>query len=306
MRRPDGVPVELGEIDMSRRPLVLIAAALVAVMATGCLLPPTGAAPLRYRDQIFTAVTKTANIAYATPTSRQTGQPVTVFADVYAPTGDTVTSRPAVIWVHGGAFIVGNRTSPEIVDEANTFARKGYVSVSISYRLSPTGCSAAGPTSECLFAITDAQTDAQTAVRWLRANAATYGVDTTRIAIGGTSAGAITALNVGYTGDTPTPGPLPQFSSRVQASVAISGASLSGGISAGDAPSLLFHGTNDGLVPYVWAQNTVNTARDAGLTSWLITWPGAGHVPYVQNRTQILDLTTNFLYGALGLANAAK
>jgi acetyl esterase/lipase len=288
-----------------RLPVVLLAGAL-ALVATGCLLPPTGAAPLRYRDLVFSAVTTTPNVTYASPISRQTGLPVNVFADVYRPTGDTVTSRPAVIWVHGGAFIVGSRTSPEIVDEATTFAKKGYVSIAISYRLSPSGCSAATPTSECLLAITDAQADAQTAVRWLRSNATTYGVDPTRIAIGGSSAGAITALNVGFNGDTPRPGPLPQVSSRVQAAVSISGAALGGGISAGDAPSLLFHGTNDLLVPYAWGQNTVNSARAAGLTSWLVTWSGAGHVPYVQNRTQILDLTTNFLYSALTLESAAR
>jgi acetyl esterase/lipase len=162
------------------------------------------------------------------------------------------------------------------------------------------------PTAECLLAIVDALTDAQTAVRWLRANAATYGVDPGRIAIGGSSAGAITALNVGYNGDSPRPGPLPEVSSSVQAAVSISGSAIVGGISAGDAPSLLFHGTNDFVVPYVWGQNTVDQARAAGLVSWMIAWQGAGHVPYVQNRTQILDLTTNFLYSAMGLATAAS
>ncbi|MGZ8764014.1 MAG: alpha/beta hydrolase, partial [Acidimicrobiia bacterium] len=284
----------------------LFAAVLVAVLAAGCLVPPVGPAPLRYRDEVFSAVTKTANITYAAPTSRHTGQPVTLQADVYRPTDDTLTSRPAVIWVHGGGFSGGNRTSPEIVDEANTFARKGFVSVSMSYRLSPTGCSAAVPTAECLLAIVDALTDAQSAVRWLRANAATYGVDATRVASGGSSAGAITALNVGYNGDAPRPEPLPEVSSRVQAAVLISGSALAGGISAGDAPSLLFHGTNDFVVPYAWGENTVNAARAAGLTSWLISWRGSGHVPYVENRTQILDLTTNFLYQSLGLAAAAR
>jgi acetyl esterase/lipase len=293
-------------MHMRRRLMALFTAALVAAVATGCLTPPTGAAPLRYRDEVFTAVTKTANVPYATPTSRQTGLPVTVFADVYSPTGDTVTSRPAVVWVHGGGFSGGNRTSPEIVDEANTFARKGYVSVSISYRLSPSGCSAAGPTAECVNAILDALTDAQTAIRWLRANAATYGIDTTRIAIGGSSAGAITALNVGFRGDNPTTGPHPEQSSRVKAAVSISGSAVLGGINAGDAPSLLLHGTDDFVVPYAWAQQTNADATGAGLVSWLISWPGGGHVPYAQHRTQILDLTTNFFYSALGLQTAAS
>ena len=49
-----------------------------------------------------------------------------------------------------------------------------------------------------MAAIQEAAADAQTAVRFLRTNAATYGIDANRIAIGGSSAGAITALNVGY------------------------------------------------------------------------------------------------------------
>ena len=291
---------------MRRRPLVLVAAALVAFVAAGCLAPPVGPAPLRYRDEIFTAVTKTADVPFATVTSRQGGS-VTLLGDFYRPTGDTVTSRPAIIWVHGGGFSGGNRTSAELIDEATTFAKKGFVNLSIEYRLSPTGCSAAVPNAECVLAIVDALTDAQTAVRWLRANAATYGVDPNRIAIGGSSAGAITALNVGFNGDTPTAGPLPTVSSRVQASVSLSGAALPvGAINAGDAATILFHGTSDPLVPYAWGKQTYDAARAAGLSSYLITWQGQGHVPYAQNRTQILDTTTNFLYQSLTLTSAAR
>jgi len=59
-------------------------------------------------------------------------------------------------------------------------------------------------------------------------------------------------------------------------------------------------------VPYQWAVNTVNEARGAGLTSYLTTWEGAGHVPYTQHRTEILDQTRNFLYFELDLANAPQ
>ena len=100
------------------------------------------------------------------------------------------------MWVHGGSFSGGNKTSPELVDEATTFSEEGYLNVSIDYRLESPGCS--GTLSNCADAIREAAADAQTAVTFLRTNAATYGIDPTRIAIGGSSAGAITALNVGY------------------------------------------------------------------------------------------------------------
>ncbi len=73
---------------------------------------------------------------------------------------------------------------------------------------------------------------------------------------------------------------------------------------AGDARSLLFHGTADGLTPYSAAQTTSQRSGAVGVPSYLITWEGAGHVPYVANRTQIHELTTNFLYSVLDLATS--
>ena len=73
---------------------------------------------------------------------------------------------------------------------------------------------------------------------------------------------------------------------------------------AGDARSLLFHGTADTLTPYSAAQLTQSRSTEAGVPSYLITWEGEGHVPYVAHRTQIHDLTTNFLYNVLDMAHA--
>ena len=261
-------------------------------------ISPTGAAPLRYRDLVFSAASTTTNVIYGSAINNS-GQTVTLRLDIYEPTGDTVTERPAIVWVHGGSFCCGDKTSAEIVDEATTFAKKGYFNVSINYRLEPGGCSAGSPTSTCIIAIQEALADAQTAVRFLRTNAAVYGIDETRIAIGGSSAGAITALNVGFSSsEDPT--------AAVGGAVSLSGAHLLGAIDSGDAPSLLFHGTADTVVPYQWAVSTWNQAVAAGLDSFLTSWVGAGHVPYSQHRTEILDQTTNFLYGELDLANAAQ
>jgi acetyl esterase/lipase len=285
------------------RRLVLIATlAAIVLVASGCdfrFKSPPGTAPLRYRDQIFTNVTTTSDITYGSA-QNVSGQTVTLTMDEYAPTGDTVTSRPAIVWVHGGSFSGGDKTSPELVDESNVFAKKGYLNFSINYRLEPGGCSASGsPGPNCVAAIREAWTDAQTAVRFLRANASAYKLDSTRIAIGGSSAGAITALNVGFrSAEDPASG--------VGAAVSLSGATGRTAIGAGDAPSLLFHGTADTVVPYSWAVGTVNFAHEAGLTSYLTSFQGDGHVPYVQHRAEILDQTSNFLYWELGLTTAAQ
>ena len=290
---------------MRRRVLVVIAC--LGILTAGCvhLVPPPGPPPLRYRDLVFASVTKTADVVYGSAVNQQ-GETVTLRLDVYEPAGDTVSARPAIVWVHGGSFCCGNTTSPEIVDEATTFARKGYLTVSIAYRLSLGGCTPSAQPGECFRAIVDAMHDAQAAVRFLRANATTYRVDADRIAIGGTSAGAVTAVNVGFNPDDPGDSGNPGYPSAVGGAVSLSGAKIIGTADPGEAPSLLFHGTADAVVPYSLAQNTVNEARAAGLLSVITAWEGAGHVPYGEHRTEILDQTTNFLYSVLDLGDAAR
>ena len=282
---------------MKRR--LLLAVGVVAILAAGCDWPnvvPPGAAPLRYRDPIFNAVTVTSNVTYGSAVNLE-NQTVTLQLDVYQPAGDTVSLRPAIVWVHGGSFCCGDKTSPELVDEATTFSKEGYLNVSINYRLESPGCS--GSFSNCVAAIQEAAADAQTAVRFLRTNAATYGIDPDRIAIGGSSAGAITALNVGYSSSEDP-------SARVRAAVSLSGAQLVvGTISPGDAPAIDFHCTTDPLVAYQWAVTTINAARAQGLDAFLESWNETCHVPYSEHRQQILDQSRNFLWWEMDLAHAA-
>ena len=274
--------------------------ALVVLLTSGCwpLVKPSGFAPLRYRDAISSGITKTADVTYGSAENSE-GEIVDLKLDVYSPTGDTVTGRPAMIWAHGGSFSSGNKASPEIVDEANTFAAKGYVNFSISYRLHPSGCSAGAPSPACVSAINAAVIDAQHAVRFVRENAASYGVDPNRIGIGGSSAGGIIAMHVAYrTGENQT--------AAVQAGVSLSGANILSAYDVNDAPTFLMHNSVDPLVPYQWAVNTEGGAKAAGTYAWLTTWTGSGHVPYVEHRQQILDQTSNFLYKMLDLANAPR
>jgi poly(3-hydroxybutyrate) depolymerase len=279
----------------------VVRAVIVALVlfAAGCDFPnmiPPGSGSVRYRDQIADAVTVAKNVTYGGAVNLS-GHAVDLRLDMYEPTGDTVRSRPAIVWVHGGSFCCGTKASPEIVDEATVFAKKGYLTVSIDYRLESPGC--AGSRSNCIEAIREATADGQTAVRFLRTNAARYRIDPNRIAIGGSSAGAITALNVGYSSSE-------DLSARVRAAVSLSGAQLvAGAVSQGDAPAIDFHCTTDPLVSYQWAVSTINDARAHGLDAFLESWNATCHVPYADHRQQILDQTRNFLWWEMDLAHAA-
>jgi acetyl esterase/lipase len=103
---------------------------------------------------------------------------------------DNHTPKPAVLWMHGGAFMAGN--SRMSISSFGPFdkvlagiAARGYVAVGVNYRLS----------GEARFPA--AVEDVKAAVQWVRANAAKYDIDPNRIAIWGESAGAYLAVEAG-------------------------------------------------------------------------------------------------------------
>jgi predicted esterase len=142
-------------------------------------------------------------------------------------------------------------------------------------------------------------------VRFLRANAATYKIDPTRIAIGGESAGAITATLVGlHSEDVGTSGN-PGFPSTVRGLVSVSGGVPDGVFaSSDDAAGLLFHGTADTTVNPDWSKATAGEMLKAGAPAWLQLQEGAGHVPWAQYRTLYLEQADYFLYFVMDLAHA--
>jgi acetyl esterase/lipase len=285
-----------------RRGLALLAAVAIA-LATGCTVPrPPGDSPLRYRDQVFNTVGATSNLQYGQAPDAN-GNPVALKLDLYQPTGDAESKRPALVWVHGGSFSGGDKTNIVPTDVANTFAKMGYVVVSINYRLLGSGC-VANP-SNCFIAALEAQHDAQAAVRWLRANASTYRIDTSRIGIGGESAGGITATLVGLHSEDPGTSGNAGYPSKVGGFVSVSGG-LPDGVFASkdDAPGVLFHGTADGVVSPSWSEQTAAALQKAGVPAWLQLQQGAGHVPWAQYRGLYLEQADYFLYLVLDLAHA--
>jgi len=285
----------------------LVATALATALLAGCTVArPAGDSPLRYRDQVFSAATATNDLTYGSAPDLD-GNPVTLKLDLYQPAGDTVTKRPALVWIHGGGFTMGDKSSGRGM--ATFFARLGYVAVSINYRLlSPDGCGGnPNPTPICQQAALGAQHDAQAAVRWLRSHAAAYRIDTSRIAVGGASAGAVTSLLVDWRpedpGDSGNPGP----SSKVRAAVSVSGGTPTNDyITSDDGPALFIHGTEDHVVPYSWAVANAAGMLSIGIPTVLEPIEGAAHGLAAQYGQLIDEQSDYFLYFPLDLEHAAR
>lgn len=234
---------------------------------------------VRYRDPVFPQVNVQAGLAYGSALNPWSGQVETLRLDAYAPQGDVAPARPAVVVVHGGGFVGGSRAAPQIVSLAERFAQRGYVAVSISYRLAP---SSAVVLANPEPVIEDAMEDFKAAVRFLRSMAGPWRIDGNRIAATGSSAGGFTVLAGAYLegeGNSGNPG----FSSEVQVIAPLWGGLLDvNEMEAGEAPVILVHGTLDPVVPFVRSQDVFDEAQTIGIPSELHPIVGAGHGPWGQ------------------------
>ncbi len=287
-------------------PLILFAALSILGCIPSLVVAPAGGAGLRYRDEVFPDISVTTDLQYGSAHDLNSNA-VALKLDLYQPVGDVVSKRPAVIWVHGGGYSGGDKAAGPAANMATRFAKLGYVAVSINYRLlAPERCDAGGSiAAACFAAAVEAVHDAQAAVRWLRAHAATYGIDPDRIGIGGESAGAITATGVGVSADRAGDSGNPGYASNVRAWMSISGG-LPGGVfvDSSDAPGLLFAGTADRTVPYRWSVETATAMENAGVPVVFKTLDGAGHVPWRQYSALFEQQSEYFFYQFLDLAHA--
>ncbi len=142
---------------------------------------------------------------YFNPTDASTGLKVTnVQMDIYAPPTDEVTERPLVLYLHTGNALppplngspTGTRKDSTAVETCMRFARRGYVAVSMSYRLgwNPLADTEQQRRGQLLNAIYRAIHDVRQCVRNLKANAATYGIDPDKIVVYGEGTGGYIAL----------------------------------------------------------------------------------------------------------------
>lgn len=226
--------------------------------------------------------------------------------DIYRPRKTPERPRPALVWVHGGAWRGGDKRTGAA--HLGPFAARGYFCASVSYRL----------TREATF---PAQIeDCKCAIRYLRAHAREYGLDPDRIGVWGSSAGGHLVAMLGTAGgvrELEGSGGWAERSSRVQAVcdwygpsdlVAMAdqqsqmnhgnrqspeGALIGGGVKenpeaarraspvtyvdAGDPPFLIMHGTRDMTVPFGQSEILHETLSRAGVEVTFRPVEGAGH-----------------------------
>ncbi|QSQ23294.1 alpha/beta hydrolase [Pyxidicoccus parkwayensis] len=109
---------------------------------------------------------------------------VDLHADVFLPDAPSTTTRPAVLYVHGGGWSAGERAYARAW--AGFLTSLGYVVISLDYRLFPPASGLKAPG------------DLQCGIAWVKAHAADYGIDPDRLVLFGESAGGHLATLVGY------------------------------------------------------------------------------------------------------------
>ncbi len=219
----------------------------------------------------------------------------------------------AIVFFFGGGWVGGN--PEQFFPQCEHFAARGICAFSAEYRVrdrhgvTPIACVA----------------DGKSAVRWIRTHAQELGVDAGRIAASGGSAGGHVAACCGVIGGFEEPGEDPSISSRPDALVLFNpGLDLTRAkpkghatdaltmeereaispmlhVEAGLPPTIIFHGTEDKLVPFGTIERYARLATDAGNRCELIPFEGREHGFFNYGRhgnepyTQTLEKADRFL-----------
>lgn len=240
----------------------------------------------------------------------QSGRPLML--DIYYPSDFSAETLPCIVWIHGGGL---TDTSLEkgydlIRWGTSLSAINGFIAVSIDYRLLGEA------------PLPAAIEDCFTAIRFLKANAAQYHIDTTRIGVAGESAG-------GYlTGFCAFAGPGDKFktkdwleySNRTNCAVLwypgtnYKGYYMLDYISQDDVPVMLIHGDNDKLVHICHSYLIEKSCRENNVSVEMVVIEGADHGffkdlsnpsddfdIYRENMERAISLTIDFFKKKLGI-----
>ena len=241
--------------------------------------------------------------------------------DVYLPVNDDIASRPLIVFIHGGAFYIGDKTDNPIVLWCKHFAACGYVAAAINYRM---GFQLTKPSIErCGYG---AVQDAHAAMRFLLSKKEEYRINPDYLFVTGSSAGAITSLNLAFMRNSTRPESsrkhgtytdlgniessgntlVQDFRIRAVANMwgAVSDLNM---LSAAPTSIISFHGDADRLVPYdngipfsdmkvkvgnlffnkmYGSASIQRKVQQLGYRNEFHTFKGAGHAPHVDKDNQ--------------------
>jgi hypothetical protein len=291
--------------------LCLVFSALVSIQAQ----TTTGCDSLRYTTDVFIDIDTTLGVLYGNNTTVN-GTNQDLYMDIFEPQGDTLAARPTIVLAFGGSFIGGQKE--DMHNLCLYYARKGYIAVSIDYRLYDGPLIPIPNGTVMTDEVVKAVSDMKAAIRYLREDAATnniFKIDTNLIFAGGISAGGILASHLAYLDSTDSydaeitsaiannggwngnSSSNYQYSSEVQGVINYSGALKEAVyIDNTDPPLFSVHDDNDGTVPYAAGFATIfgfpiialegsylmhQRTDSLNINNFLITIPSSnGHVSY--------------------------
>ena len=231
------------------------------------------AAQTRYLDDVFENVDISEGVVYGNAPDlpfiflfEWNTVDIDLDMDIYEPSNDSELQRPAIIFLHPGAFFSGSNQSDDMVSLSIDAAKKGYVAISANYRLGLNIVS----TYSGERAVYRGVQDISALIRYLREHSEDLRIDSDKIFIWGSSAGAFIGLHLAYSDDSERPestygggndpdlgcidceGNNYNHNSRPNALVSCWGAigSLDWINSHDNIPAIMFHGTSDLVVPY--------------------------------------------------------
>ena len=222
----------------------------------------------------------------------------TLYLDVYRP-AQPRSDRACVVAVFGGGFVSGTRDSRYQQTIAQLLTERGFTVVSIDYRLGLKDSAMVAQNSGLLhmqdlfqFCIDIAVEDCAAAVAWVCEHAGDLDIDTSKIVLTGSSAGAITVLQLDwYRSNSKEIVSLLPKGWKPAAVVPYAGAIMSEGKPTWDtppAPTMLMHGTKDKIVAYkkfppvfsyalYGAKTVFKQMEKQNYPCWIVRFEGIGH-----------------------------
>jgi len=199
--------------------------------------------------------------------------------DMYFMGGRPKKKSPVAVFVHGGGFRAGDKQQAMYIKICREFAKAGYVTFSINYRLNTQG-KVTFPTLD------NAVSDVLTAFRWIQAHSNKYGIDPAKMIIVGDSAGGGIVVNTAYSdegremiaacidlwGGLPFSQSAPDVDRYGQPVNYLP-------IKTGAPPTCIFHSNGDTVIPVSTSLTLANELKAKGVDHEIHIIDSANHYP---------------------------